>query len=124
VSSEYEAGTCNINEEEQKNRYITSLAGFSGVAVLTAYSYFADLSSVSIPLILMFSFIGFMGFLQGRYSFCSFYGIRGVYHVKEALEEVSGQNRKTDLYKSLLIIFQSLILALGLTVILYLILGL
>jgi len=118
--SDYQPGVCNINKDERKKRLFSGIFGALGLIAIALYSSFYALNFYLLIGVFLFSFISFTGFLQAWYSFCAYYGIRGVYNVRNNLKEVSNNGGTQDLYKSILIIFQSLVFSIA-TVLLFLV---
>ncbi|MHA2346955.1 MAG: hypothetical protein ACXACP_09575 [Candidatus Hodarchaeales archaeon] len=121
---EYTAGTCNIGEEEIKQR---RRIGHFGL-VLTLVSIIIYLGLVySIGLDIMVGILIFLpaemsavGLLQARNKFCAAYGLTKQQNVSSSLgltlkiEDIS--NQKKDRNKALKIVFQSTIIAIGISI--------
>lgn len=87
VSGEYEPGACNIGRTERRVRFGVGAAGFLvGAAFVVAVPVLGlprwVLMLASIPL-----FGGFVGYYQGRASFCVRYAMAGVYNVGDGVGE-------------------------------------
>lgn len=78
MAYEYEPGTCNINEKQQKKRYILALIGLvsAGLTSLSTYSFQLGVEMVAVFAVL--AFIGFEGLYQGRLQFCTGFAHRGI----------------------------------------------
>jgi hypothetical protein len=127
---QYEAGTCNIGEEEIEQRRRIGRIGL----ILTLTSIIVYLALVySIELDILFGVFVFLpaemstvGLLQARNKFCAAYGLTRQQNVSSTLgltlkiDDVS--NQKKDRNKALKIVFQSTIIAIGI-VILTIVLG-
>ncbi|MHA1966323.1 MAG: hypothetical protein ACW964_00850 [Candidatus Hodarchaeales archaeon] len=121
---EYTAGTCNIGEEEIKQRRRIGRIGL----VLTLVSIVIYLGLVySIGLDIMVGVLIFLpaemsavGLLQARNKFCAAYGLTKQQNVSSSLgltlkiEDIS--NQKKDRNKALKIVFQSTIIAIGISI--------
>ncbi|MHA1945052.1 MAG: hypothetical protein ACXADW_20585 [Candidatus Hodarchaeales archaeon] len=121
---EYTAGTCNIGEEEIKQRRRIGHIGL----VLTLVSIIIYLGLVySIGLDIMVGILIFLpaemsavGLLQARNKFCAAYGLTKQQNVSSSLgltlkiEDIS--NQKKDRNKALKIVFQSTIIAIGISI--------
>ncbi len=120
----YSAGACNIGEAEINQRRRIGRIGL----VLTVVSIIIYLGLVySIGLDILFGVLIFLpaemsavGLLQARNKFCAAYGLTKQQNVSSSLgltlkiEDIS--NQKKDRNKALKIVFQSTIIAIGITV--------
>jgi len=122
LSQEYIAGSCNIGKGEIRRRQlvaivgaimsITSLIGLTGTHAARGARF-----SLFLPL-----FVFAIGFVQSRKKFCLAYGFLGTFNfgglgqISRVADPIS---KKADRKTALLILLQSALLALGLTLIVY-----
>ena len=118
MSQEYVAGSCNIGKGEIRRRQVVALAG----AVISATSLVGLISTDaarSARLTLFFPLMVFaIGFIQSRKKFCLAYGFLGTFNFG-SLGQISRVSdpiaKKADRKTALTILAQSILLALGLT---------
>jgi hypothetical protein len=118
LSQEYVAGSCNIGKGEIRRRQVVALAG----AVISATSLVGLISTDaarSARLTLFFPLMVFaIGFIQSRKKFCLAYGFLGTFNFG-SLGQISRVSdpiaKKADRKTALTILAQSVLLALGLT---------
>jgi hypothetical protein len=118
LSQEYVAGSCNIGKGEIRRRQVVALAG----AVISATSLVGLISTDaarSARLTLFFPLMVFaIGFIQSRKKFCLAYGFLGTFNFG-SLGQISRVSdpiaKKADRKTALTILAQSILLALGLT---------
>lgn len=94
--NEYQAGVCNINQEESKKRYLTGIISLIAGLLLSSLSI-----SFSAPYILIFAFMAFtfgtLGILQGNKNFCVQHAKSGTQKTDDKTEEISDkQNIEKD----------------------------
>ncbi len=123
MSQDYIAGACNIGPAEIKQRKTVAFIGLALSVISLAYFISSD-SEKSARLTLLIPFTIFaIGFVQSRKKFCLAYGFLGTFNFGE-LGKVSkvadSAAKKADRDTAIKILFQSLLLALGLTLIAYL----
>lgn len=111
MCADYKPGKCNIGKEEPKKRYFLSLISFLGLIIVLAHVYFSSYSLISAILVFVFSFSIFLNFIQGKQNFCSFYGLKRLYKISGSAAKSPEQGKEKDMYKSVLIMLQSFILA-------------
>lgn len=121
MTYEYEPGTCNINQYQQKRRYIMALVGLvsSGMTSLATYSFNLGVEMVAVFAVL--TFIGFEGFYQGRLQFCTGFAQKGIKSQGEGsdTEEVSEEDLAEDRDTARTIHYYSLASALFFTAVFY-----
>ena len=118
MSQEYVAGSCNIGNGEVRRRQVVALVGavFSITSLVGLLSSDAARSarfSLFIPL-MVFA----IGFIQSRKKFCLAYGFMGTFNFGKLgqISRVSDSiSKKADRKTATIILVQSLLLALGLT---------
>ena len=122
MSQEYIAGSCNIGKGEIRRRQIVALVGAvmsitSLVGLISTNTARSARFSLFIPL-----FVFAIGFVQSRKKFCLAYGFLGTFNFG-GLGEISRVqdpiSKKADRKTALVILLQSALLALGLTLIVY-----
>ena len=119
--TDYQPGTCNINQSESRKRYFVGVAGISA-ALLFSIAYLI-LSSESYMLVFVFiaATVGFQGFLQGRKNFCVAHARKGTRKTAEETEEVEDdEDRTEDLKTANRIIAESIVLGISLSLSVYL----
>ena len=123
MSQDYIAGACNIGPAEIKQRKTVAFIGLALSVISLAYLISTD-SEKSARLTLLIPFTIFaIGFVQSRKKFCLAYGFLGTFNFGK-LGKVSrvadSASKKADRKTAIKILIQSLFLALGLTLIAYL----
>lgn len=119
----YIPGTCNLGKSEIRRRQFVALLGLflSGSTLIGLIGSDAPASArwgLFVPL-MVFS----VGFIQSRKKFCLAYGFMGTFNLGKLgdLSRVqSAEDRKADRRTALMILFQSALLALTLTILLVL----
>ena len=118
MSQEYVAGSCNIGNGEVRRRQVVALVG----AVISITSLIGLLSSDAARGARLSLFIPLMvfaiGFIQSRKKFCLAYGFMGTFNFGKLgqISRVSDSiSKKADRKTATIILVQSLLLALGLT---------
>jgi len=123
VSQDYIAGACNIGPAEIKQRKTVAFIGLALSVISLAYFISSD-SEQSARLTLLIPFTIFaIGFVQSRKKFCLAYGFLGTFNfgkLGKVSKVVDSAAKKADRDTAIKILFQSLLLALGLTLIAYL----
>ena len=123
MSYSYIPGTCNLGKSEIRRRQFVALLGLflSGSTLLGLIGSNAPASArwgLFVPL-MVFS----VGFIQSRKKFCLAYGFMGTFNLGKLgdLSRVqSAEDRKADRKTALIILIQSALLALTLTIVLVL----
>jgi hypothetical protein len=122
LSQEYIAGSCNIGQSEIRQRQIVALVGaiFSVISIAGLVGSDAAKSarfSLFIPL-----FVFAIGFVQSRKKFCLAYGFLGTFNfgglgkISRVSDPIS---KREDRKTAIKILLQSALLAIGLTLIVY-----
>ena len=118
MSQEYVAGSCNIGNGEVRRRQVVALVG----AVISITSLVGLLSSDAARGARLSLFVPLMvfaiGFIQSRKKFCLAYGFMGTFNFGKLgqIPRVSDPiSKKADRKTATIILVQSLLLALGLT---------
>ena len=118
MSQEYVAGSCNIGNGEVRRRQVVALVG----AVISITSLVGLLSSDAARGARLSLFVPLMvfaiGFIQSRKKFCLAYGFMGTFNFGKLgqISRVSDSiSKKADRKTATIILVQSLLLALGLT---------
>jgi hypothetical protein len=116
---EYIAGTCNIGEQEIKQRRRLGYLGVSltiiGFTIYITGIYFFNLEPLIGSLLFIPAMMGAIGLIQARKKFCAAYGFSKVYNVASDLgltikvEDDSAQ--KKDQKKALIIVIQSFLVS-------------
>ena len=122
MSQEYIAGSCNIGKSEIRRRQVVALAGaifsvFSLAGLVSSDAARSARFSLFIPL-----FVFAIGFVQSRKKFCLAYGFMGTFNFGGLgkISRVSDPIAKSaDRRTALVILLQSALLAIGLTLIVY-----
>lgn len=118
---EYEAGVCNINQYQQKRRYLVAVIGFTvaGALALSAYSF--NLPPLTTAAIFTAVFAGFEGLYQGRFSFCTGFASKGIRSEGEQgqTEQVDEQDLSEDREMARRIHYYSLLSSLFFTAVFY-----
>jgi hypothetical protein len=122
VSQDYIPGTCNIGKGEIRRRQIVALAGAvisltSLIGLISADTARSARFSLFVPL-----FVFAIGFVQSRKKFCLAYGFLGTFNfggLGQISRVADPESKKADRKTALIILFQSALLALGLTLIAY-----
>ena len=120
MSYSYIPGTCNLGKSEIRRRQFVALLGLflSGSTLLGLIGSNAPASArwgLFVPL-MVFS----VGFIQSRKKFCLAYGFMGTFNLGKLgdLSRVqSAEDRKADRKTALIILIQSALLALTLTIV-------
>jgi len=120
VTYSYIPGTCNLGKSEIRRRQFVALLGLflSGSTLLGLIGSNAPASArwgLFVPL-MVFS----VGFIQSRKKFCLAYGFMGTFNLGKLgdLSRVqSAEDRKADRKTALIILIQSALLALSLTIV-------
>jgi hypothetical protein len=120
MSQEYVAGSCNIGKGEIKRRQLVALIGAaisvsSLIGLISTDAARTARISLFIPL-----FVFAIGFVQARKKFCLAYGLLGTFNFG-SLGQISRVSdpiaKKADRKTALTILAQSALLAIGLTLI-------
>ncbi len=123
MSQDYIAGACNIGPAEIKQRKTVAFIGLALSVISLAYLISTD-SEKSARLTLFIPFTIFaIGFVQSRKKFCLAYGFLGTFNfgkMGKVSRVADSASKKADRETAIKILFQSLFLALGLTLIAYL----
>ena len=123
MSQDYIAGACNIGPAEIKQRKTVAFIGLALSVISLAYLISTD-SEKSARLTLLIPFTIFaIGFVQSRKKFCLAYGFLGTFNfgkMGKVSRVADSASKKADRKTAIKILFQSLFLALGLTLIAYL----
>ena len=123
MSQDYIAGACNIGPAEIKQRKTVAFIGLALSVISLAYLISTD-SEKSARLTLFIPFTIFaIGFVQSRKKFCLAYGFLGTFNfgkMGKVSRVADSASKKADRKTAIKILIQSLFLALGLTLIAYL----
>ncbi|MCF8535169.1 MAG: hypothetical protein K9F92_03205 [Candidatus Nanopelagicaceae bacterium] len=123
MSQDYIAGACNIGPAEIKQRKTVAFIGLALSVISLAYFISSD-SEKNVRLTLLIPFTIFaIGFVQSRKKFCLAYGFLGTFNfgkLGKVSKVADSAAKKADRDTAIKILFQSLLLALGLTLIAYL----
>lgn len=120
---EYKPGTCNISQTGRKKRLVLGGVGFLNAGILTAILAFFPGSTPVYLAVFILNFVGFLGFLQYRNSFCAGLALKKKFKVSDKEEEVGASEKiSKDRRKAFLIILESGILAFLATSLIYLVL--
>ena len=118
MSQEYVAGSCNIGAGEIRRRQIVAVAG-AMFSLITLVGLIQRDATPSGRLIMFLPFLVFAtGFVQSRKRFCLAYGLVGTFNFGNLgqISQVSDPiSKKADRKTALIILAQSIALALGLT---------
>jgi type III secretory pathway component EscV len=122
--TEYQAGTCNINQTERKKRLVIGVVTFINSAILALVLALIPQFTVLYFAIFLLNFTGFLGFLQYREKFCTGLALKKKFKVEEEEEEVTDSEKiSEDRRKAAIIFFESGMLATGVTLLVYLVLS-
>ena len=118
MSQEYVAGSCNIGKGEVRRRQVVALVG-AIISVTSLVGLISTDASGSARLSLFLPLMIFsIGFIQSRKKFCLAYGFMGTFNFGK-LGQISRVSdpiaKKADRKTALMILAQSVLLALGLT---------
>jgi hypothetical protein len=120
----YKPGACNIGKNEIIKRYALGAVGI--VAAMAIISLYVAFSLPRLVLLVCFIplFLGFEGIYQGYFKFCAGFAARGIYDLtgsggKRGAVRNSNAHRE-DMRKAMSINFYSLITAVLLTFLIYL----
>lgn len=92
--ADYEPGKCNIGRAERRKRRFVGRLGFALAALVVAAILFVRrLPDGWVLVAVVPLFVGFLGYLQARRSFCVGFAIGGRYDVSE---EGADRHRITD----------------------------
>lgn len=123
MSQDYIAGACNIGPAEIKQRKAVAFIGLA-LSIISLTFLISTNSEKGARLILFIPLSIFaIGFVQSRKKFCLAYGFLGTFNfgkLGKVSKVADSESKKADRDTALKILLQSLILALGLTLIAYL----
>lgn len=110
--TEYNPGTCNINEIESKKRLVAGIAGFANAAILTAVLFITPELTLLYGAVFLLNFTGFIGYLQYRKNFCTGLALKKKFHIGDEEEKISDSEKITeDRKQAALMLFESAVLA-------------
>jgi hypothetical protein len=108
--TEYEAGTCNIDQTEGKKRLVAGIAGFLNALILIAVLFFFPSFTPLYAGIFLLNLMGFLGYLQYRSSFCAGLALKKKFHIGDEAQEVSSPEKVSrDRQKAFTIVVESVI---------------
>ena len=118
-SIEYKAGTCNIGEQEIKQRKRLGYIGVSltiiGFMIYIGGIYFFNMEPLIGSLLFIPAMMGSVGLIQARNRFCAAYGLTKVFNVSSDLGftiKVEDKNKqKKDRNKAFKILIQSFLIS-------------
>lgn len=114
MSSEYQAGVCNIGGSEQRRRRQLGYASLGVAVVYVAVVLAAGLPAAYVTGTFIFLYGGVLGILQARRRFCAAYGMAGRYGFDDGGGEVTdADDRASDVKRSLLLSTQALMAAIA-----------
>ena len=123
MSQDYIAGACNIGPAEIKQRKAVAFICLA-LSIISLTFLISTNSDKGARLILFIPLSIFaIGFVQSRKKFCLAYGFLGTFNfgkLGKVSKVADSESKKADRDTALKILLQSLILALGLTLIAYL----
>lgn len=124
----YIPGEKNIGESEVRKRYLTGVIGFLLFIVYFLIVYFGNWSKWTMILSFIPLFVGYIGIIQGKMSFCAMFAIQEVYDVsseggkRKSVE--SEKNHEKDIKKARQIHIYTIILSIISTALSYSVLNL
>ncbi len=119
----YIPGVCNIGNGEIKKRKLAGWAGLVITVLLCGSLVYSDAPRVLRLAVFIPATVAAIGFLQARFHFCAYFGMRGVYNftyeigVTEAVEEA--EFRTLDRRKARRVIIYSVIIGMVVALIAY-----
>ena len=121
MSYDYEAGVCNINQYQQKRRYLMAVLGFTAAGALALATYSFNLQPLMTAGVFIALMAGFEGLYQGRFSFCAGFAHQGVRSKGEAdeTEEVDEEQLEEDREMAYRIHYYSILSSIFLTAVFY-----
>ena len=100
----YQAGACNIGQEERERRKTFGLMG-AILAVGWPFICYVFVLPITLKLLVFFpTFFGILGLWQYRKQYCAFYGLTGKYNfgvLGQTVAVVEAKQREIDKKKSL-----------------------
>jgi hypothetical protein len=121
----YIPGVCNIGPSEIKTRSQTGWIGLGSTIILGAALFLFSVHSAWRVLLFFPAFIAAIGFLQAKMRFCAAFGILGVFNFgpKVGRSDTVAQTeyRRKDRKKATLIIFYSIMIAIVVAIVGYLV---
>ena len=122
MSNEYIAGACNIGKGEIRRRQFVAVIG-AAITITTAITLLTtDQSKAARLSIFIPAMIFAIGFVQSRKKFCLAYGLAGTFNfgsLGDVKRVQSTEDRKADRKTALLILTQSAMLAVAITVVVF-----
>jgi len=122
----YEAGVCNIDQDEVRMRYYSSIVVFAFVLLFVGMQFYYPQDSGLLGYMPLYfsSATGFILYFQARESFCTGYALRSKQKVEGSFEKVSDPEKVSkDRKKALEMILMSLVASTVLTGAVYLLAG-
>jgi hypothetical protein len=120
-SSAYQPGVCNIGGAEVERRKKVALVGALAFIALSAYLLISSASTSSAFLAMAPALLAAVGFVQSRKKFCFAFGLLGTFNFAELgkmSKVLSKEEIAADRRQALLILAQSIGLALTATLLL------
>ncbi len=123
TENRYIPGVCNIGNGEIKRRKMAGWAGLIITVLLCGLLIYSNTPPVLRLAVFIPATMSAIGFLQARFHFCAYFGMRGVYNFKyeigvtEAVEEADF--RAQDRRKAWRVIIYSVIIGIVVAVIAY-----
>ena len=120
---EYIPGEKNIGPAERRKRYMAGIAGFILATVYLIVFQLLDFPTWSIFFTALPFFVGYIGIIQGKESFCAMFALREIYDVSRGGGSrgvvKSESDHQKDLKKAWRIHIYSIVLAVFSTLIVY-----
>lgn len=119
VSSEYIAGVCNIGPAEIRKRRTVAIVGLFLILVGIASIHQRHTSHLARISIFLPAIVFSIGFVQSRKKFCLAFGFMGTFNFgksRDLAQVASPEDRAHDRKTALLILGESAVIAVGITI--------
>lgn len=99
---EYKPGVCNIGKNEIRKRYALAVVAFVLSAIVSYATISLNLPKFALILTFIFLIIGFEGFYQGYFKFCTGFAAAGLSDFTGSRSKVTNsESHKKDMKKAM-----------------------